>query len=81
MLLLPLALTSNNLSIRKLGPLAWRQLHWLTYPAVLLGAVHFVWLRKGWQLQPLVYLALIVVLLLMRVKWRRFAGFVPAFGR
>jgi methionine sulfoxide reductase heme-binding subunit len=70
-LLIPLAATSNNLSIRKLGPLVWRKLHWLTYPAVALGAVHFVWLRKGWQIQPLTYLAIIAVLLLMRVKWRR----------
>jgi sulfoxide reductase heme-binding subunit YedZ len=73
-LLIPLALTSNNWSIRKLGPLAWRKLHWLTYPAVLLGAVHFVWLRKGWQPQPLTYLAIIVVLLLMRVNWGRLAA-------
>jgi sulfoxide reductase heme-binding subunit YedZ len=73
-LLIPLALTSNNWSIRRLGPLAWRRLHWLTYPAVLLAAVHFVWLRKGWQIQPLTYLAIIVVLLLMRVKWRRLAS-------
>ena len=61
----------EQLSIRRLGPLAWRKLHWLTYPAMLLGATHFVMLRKGWQLQPLTYLAIIVVLLLMRVKWRR----------
>jgi sulfoxide reductase heme-binding subunit YedZ len=73
-LLVPLAATSNNWSIRRLGPLAWRKLHWLTYPAVLLAAVHFVWLRKGWQIQPLTYLAIITVLLLMRVKWRRLGG-------
>ena len=63
--------TSNNLALRRLGPLAWRRLHRLTYAAVLLGATHFVMLRKGWQLQPLIYLALIVVLLMMRVTWRR----------
>lgn len=75
-LLIPLALTSNNLSIRKLGPLAWRRLHWLTYPAVLLAAVHFVWLRKGWQAEPLIYLGVIAVLLAIRVKWRRVGGSV-----
>ncbi|MCR8724295.1 sulfite oxidase heme-binding subunit YedZ [Frigidibacter sp. ROC022] len=80
-LLLPLAVTSNNLSIRKLGPLAWRRLHWLTYPAVLLAAVHFVWLRKGWQLEPLTYLAIIVALLLLRVKWRRLALALPGLSR
>ena len=72
--LIPLAATSNNWSIRRMGPLAWRKLHWLTYAAVLLGAVHFVWLRKGWQVQPLTYFAIISVLLLMRVDWR---GLLP----
>lgn len=70
-LLIPPAVTSNNLSIRRLGGMAWKKVHYLTYPAILLGAVHFVMLRKGWQVEPLVYLALICVLLLMRVKWRR----------
>ena len=69
--LIPAAVTSNNLSIRKLGPKVWRRIHWLTYPAVFLGAVHFVMLRKGWQVEPLTYLAIIAVLLLYRVKWRR----------
>ena len=53
--LLPLALTSNNLSIRKLGP-KWRKLHKLTYLAVLLGGVHYIWLVKGFQIEPFVYM-------------------------
>ena len=44
--LLPLAATSNSYSIRKLGA-KWRKLHRLTYLAVVLGAVHFIWLVKG----------------------------------
>lgn len=64
--LLPLALTSNNLSVRKLGPL-WRQLHKLTYGAVLLGAVHYLMLAKGFQLEPLVYLMVILGLLVLRM--------------
>ena len=66
--LIPLAITSNNKSLRKLGPLVWRKLHLLTYPAVVLGGVHFVWLRKGWQVEPMLYLLVIVLLLAMRVK-------------
>ncbi|WP_417269409.1 protein-methionine-sulfoxide reductase heme-binding subunit MsrQ [Celeribacter sp.] len=65
-LMLPLAVTSNNLSIRKLGP-KWRVLHKLFYPAILLGAVHFVMLVKGWQVEPLVYLAIVVALLATRM--------------
>jgi sulfoxide reductase heme-binding subunit YedZ len=68
-LMLPLAVTSNNFALRRMGGKAWRRLHWLTYPAGVLGAVHFVLLRKGWQLEPLIYLAIIVGLLLIRLVW------------
>lgn len=66
-LMVPLAATSNNWSVRRLGP-RWRQLHRLTYAVVLLGAVHFIWLRKGWQVEPLVYLVVIVALLALRMR-------------
>ncbi len=65
-LLIPLAATSNNMSIRKLGPAGWRKLHKLTYPAVALGAVHYVWLAKGFQIEPIVYLVLILGLIGVR---------------
>ena len=65
-LLIPLAATSNNWSVRRLGP-AWRRLHKLAYAAAILGAVHFVMLSKGFQLEPLVYLGLVVLLLVLRV--------------
>ena len=70
-LLIPLAVTSNNRSLRKLGPVVWRKLHLLTYPAVILGGVHFVWLVKGWQLEPLIYLAVILALLATRLSGLR----------
>lgn len=72
--MLPLAITSNNLSVRKLGPL-WRQLHKLTYAIAILGGVHFVMLAKGFQIEPLAYLAVIAILLMLRL--RRF----PVLGR
>lgn len=77
-LMLPLALTSNDWSLRRLGNAAWRRLHKLTYPAALLGAVHFVMLRKGWQPEPLIYLGLIALLLALRVRWRRILPSSPA---
>lgn len=70
LLLLPLAATSNNLSVRKLGP-RWRKLHRLVYPAVLLGGLHYVWLAKGLQLEPLLYMAAILALLVMRMVPQR----------
>ena len=69
-LLVPLALTSNDRSVRKLGAAAWRRVHWLAYPATVLGAVHFVMLSRGWQIEPMLYLAAVVVLLLARVRLR-----------
>lgn len=67
-LLIPLAVTSNAWSVRKLGP-AWHQLHKLVYPAALLGALHFVWLAKGFQIEPLIYLMLVIALLVLRMPW------------
>ena len=65
-LILPLAVTSNNWSVRRLGS-RWRKLHRLVYPAAILGAVHYVMLTKGFQIEPLFYLLLILGLLALRV--------------
>lgn len=70
LLMIPLALTSNDRSLRRLGP-RWRQLHKLTYGVVVLGAVHFIWLSKGFQIEPLIYLAVILALLALRLRARR----------
>lgn len=67
LLLLPLAATSNNWSVRRLGP-TWRKLHKITYAAALLGGLHFVMLAKGFQLEPLIYLGVVIVLLLLRLR-------------
>ena len=70
-LLLPLAVTSNNASIRRLGAASWRKLHKLTYLAAILGAVHFIMLVKGIQLEPLVFLAVILALISSRFTRKR----------
>lgn len=75
-LMLPLAITSNDRSLRRLGAAAWRRLHLLTYPVAVLAGLHFVWLVKGFQIRPLVYLLVIVGLLALRLKWKRRA--IPA---
>ncbi len=69
-LLIPLALTSSNAAIRRLGP-RWRQLHRLAYPAGLAGAIHYVMVVKAWPTQPLVYLGLVAGLLLLRLVPKR----------
>ena len=70
-LMIPLAVTSNNWSIRKLGPKGWRRLHQLTYATATLGAIHFVMLAKGFQIEPLVYLGIVISLLAMRLRLPR----------
>lgn len=71
LLLIPLAVTSNNWMVRRLGAARWQRLHKLTYPAVTLGAVHYVWLVKAWPLEPFVYLGAVLALIALRyVKLR-----------
>ncbi len=69
-LMIPLAITSNNLSIRKLGP-KWRKLHKLTYLATFLGGVHYVMVVKGWQIEPMIYTGVILALLLTRISTKK----------
>ncbi|MGX9352641.1 protein-methionine-sulfoxide reductase heme-binding subunit MsrQ [Shimia sp. W99] len=70
LLLVPLAVTSNGYSVRRLGR-RWNRLHRLVYLAALLGALHFVMLVKGFQYEPLIYLVCVIVLLLTRLAPRR----------
>ncbi len=70
LLMVPLAATSNNLSVRKLKR-RWNGLHKLTYPAVTLGAVHWVMLAKGFQIEPLIYLGIVLALIALRYVPRR----------
>jgi sulfoxide reductase heme-binding subunit YedZ len=67
-LLVPLALTSSDAMVRRLGALRWRALHRLAYPAILLGAVHFVMVQKVWEPESLGWLAAILALLALRLR-------------
>lgn len=68
LLLVPLAATSWDGAVRRLGGVAWRRLHRLAYPAILLGAVHFVMIGKVWTLESLIYLGLVLALLALRLR-------------
>ena len=67
-LMVPLAVTSRNSAIRRLGA-RWRKLHRLTYAVGFLAALHFVWLTKGWQIEPLSYAFAMAALLMWRLPW------------
>jgi methionine sulfoxide reductase heme-binding subunit len=61
--LVPLAVTSNNAAIRRLGGKAWARLHKLAYLATILAALHFLMSVKSWPLEPVTYAAIVAVLL------------------
>ena len=69
-LLVPLAATSTNGWMRRLGR-RWHRLHRLVYPAAILGCVHYWWQVKADWREPLLYAALLAALLGWRLwRWR-----------
>ena len=66
-LLIPLAITSNLVSLRRLGAKSWNRLHKLVYPAILLGAVHYLLVVKVWESEPMIYLGVVLILLFLRL--------------
>lgn len=66
LLLLPLAVTSTRGWVKRLGK-NWKRLHRLVYLAALLAVVHFVWLAKGDIREPLLYGAVVALLLVTRI--------------
>lgn len=70
-LLLPLALSSNDWSIRTLGAKAWRNMHKAVYVAAPLAALHWLWAVKVNEPAPLFWLVAILALLGLRLVIRR----------
>ncbi len=69
--MLPLAATSGNWAIRRMGPQAWGRLHRLAYVAVVAGVLHLLMLVKVWTAEELTYAALAVGLLAVRLMPKR----------
>jgi methionine sulfoxide reductase heme-binding subunit len=76
LLLAPLAATSTDRSVRRLGARVWRRLHWLIYPAVALAYLHFVMAGRITRAETLIEGILLATLLGMRLARavRRRAG-------
>ena len=66
LLLLPLAVTSTNKWMKRLGFHRWKALHRLVYLAGIGGVIHFVWRVKKDLTQPLVFGAILAILLAIR---------------
>jgi sulfoxide reductase heme-binding subunit YedZ len=68
LMLIPLAITSTNAMMRRLGK-RWKRLHRLIYAIVLLGIWHYYWQVKADVREPLIYLGIAMVLLGWRL-WK-----------
>ncbi len=82
-ILVPLAVTSHNAMIKRMGASAWQKLHRWVYVAAIAAAVHFVMVVKSWPAEPLIYAAIVAALLLMRVGFavkKRLAAARPGFA-
>ena len=69
-LLIPLAVTSNNKMMRRLKK-NWVKLHRLVYVIAVLGVLHFLWLVKADTLEPLIYASILLILLGYRAYYQR----------
>ncbi|MFZ1640309.1 MAG: protein-methionine-sulfoxide reductase heme-binding subunit MsrQ [Candidatus Contendobacter sp.] len=70
LLLIPLAVTSTNGMIKRLGR-NWRRLHRLIYLIGVLGVLHYLWLVKADITEPLIYAGVLAALLGYRLWWWR----------
>lgn len=72
-LMVPLALTSTQAAMRRLGR-RWQRLHRLVYATAILGVLHFWWHKAGKNdlAEPALYAAIVAVLLAWRLvaRWR-----------
>lgn len=83
LLLLPLAITSTDAMMRRLKR-RWGQLHRLVYPAAILVVLHFWWLTRADYREPMLYGAILAVLLGWRVvqrwPWKAWSGSARRLG-
>lgn len=69
-LLVPLAVTSANSMVKRLGGKRWQHLHRTVYAAAIIGVAHYWWLVKLDVTMPVAYAAILAVLLGFRLLWR-----------
>lgn len=78
LMLIPLAATSTNAMVRRLGAGRWQALHRLVYAIAIGGVLHYLWLVKKDITQPAVYGAILAVLLGYRLVTRARKARPPA---
>lgn len=81
LLLLPLAATSTNAMVRRLGARRWQRLHRAVYAIAVLGVLHFWWLVKKDVTEPMLFALAIGALLAARLWWRWREARTPSGAR
>ena len=66
--LIPLALTSNNIAVRKLNIRTWRKIHSFVYIAIILSIFHFILISKTWTTELYFYTAITSIILFLKIK-------------
>ena len=77
LMLIPLAVTSTNKMVRRLGARRWQLLHRLVYVISVCGVLHYWWLVKRDITKPLIYAAILVLLLGFRLIYRQMQNRTP----
>tara|TARA_Y100000814_G_scaffold1526_1_gene1919 strand:- start:346 stop:927 length:582 start_codon:yes stop_codon:yes gene_type:complete len=73
LLLIPLAITSSEKMVRLLKQ-NWKKIHRLIYIIGIFGVLHYIWLSKTIFFKPLIFLIVLIILLLFRIKITRSAS-------
>lgn len=68
-LMVPLAVTSTDDMVKRLGARRWQRLHRAVYVIVVAGVIHYWWLVKKDITQPLIYAVIVSLLLLARIAY------------
>ncbi len=66
-LMMPLAITSTNAMIKRLGGKNWQKLHRLIYASAILGLIHFFWIQKSDYTYPIMFALVLLILFGYRI--------------
>ncbi len=71
LLLIPLAITSSQ-KMMKILKHNWKKIHKLIYVIAIFGALHYIWLSKTIFFKPLIFAIIILILLMLRLNFRKY---------
>ena len=73
LLLVPLAVTSSDKAVKRLSPKTWKRIHKLVFIALSFSIIHFILLSKAWTIELLTYTLIAIIILFLRVKFKKYS--------